>query len=125
MSDWRVYYGDGSTFSNEDGGPEFAPALDVQAIVQPVHDEYEPGRHVLSGRDGLRDYYVWLGDEHQSWDIVDSFGMWDYLQRPGWKRILLGRTIPTARFREILYRATHDPDFRDLATPPPREEWGC
>lgn len=111
---WRIYYGDGTTFSSEDGKPELAPALDVQAIVQPERDEYGVGRHVLNGRD----YYVWLGAEHQDWDTVDLFGLYDYLQRPGWKRVLFGRSIPTATFREIMQRATHDPDFRHLAHPP-------
>ena len=33
MLAWRIYYGDGSTFSSADGAPSDAPSTNVQAIA--------------------------------------------------------------------------------------------
>lgn len=112
MARWRIYYADGSTFADEDGPAEDAPALGVQAINQMVGTP--EGRQMLHGA-GQRpnrtpvDYFVL--DEGDEWLGVDLFGLWDYLQRPGWRKVLFGRTISNPEFAEILYRAGHDPDF--------------
>jgi hypothetical protein len=95
---WRVYYGDGSTF---DGDPSEAPALNVQAIA--VADPVV-GRFVWSARD----FYWW---EHDQWFGGDLFGVFDYLQRPGWKRVLFGRSIPRATFEAVMKRALEDEDL--------------
>ena len=107
--DWRIYYDDGSTF---DGAPESAPALGVLAVVQPDPDH---GRVVLS----RWDYYCFHGGE---WYGHDSFGLFDCLTRPGWKRVLFGRTVPSAWFREVLKRAETDLDFPPRSAVTPREK---
>jgi hypothetical protein len=84
MTKWVVYYGDGSTFSDQDGSPEDAPSLNVQAIT------CEP--------DG-----VWKGG--------DIFGLFDYLSRPGWKRVLFGRIVTNIEYDSAVMLARNDPYF--------------
>ena len=36
MSDWRIYYGDGSTFSSADGEPQESPAWGAVLVTQPA-----------------------------------------------------------------------------------------
>lgn len=92
---WRIYYGDGSTY---DGDPYFAPALDVQVIV-----ENDP-RILVHGW-----HHYWY--EKDQWYGGDLFGLWDYLTRPGPKKVIFGRTIETEDFRQLLESADNDPDF--------------
>lgn len=98
---WRIYYDDLPPFDNSTGPPEDSPALGVQVIVQP---------HAQAGRELLRlsDYYWW---EAGRWWRGDIFGLWDYLQRPGWKVVRFGRTIETERHEAIYQMAKADPDF--------------
>lgn len=94
---WRVYYGDGGTFSNLDGAPEDAPALNVQAIV-----EYDPsvGRSISM----RRDFYIRVND---AWMGVDWFGLLDQLMAQG--IIKAGRSLPTEQYEAIYQRAASDP----------------
>jgi hypothetical protein len=105
MMKWRVYYGDGSTFSNEDGDPSEAPALNVQIII--VRDD-DP--HSQLGRYAVHkfDFYWW---DDPDWFGGELFGLFDYLSRPGHKRVLFGRTVGNADFQAIVDRALADPDF--------------
>lgn len=115
---WRIYYGDGSVFSSEDGPPQDAPCLDVQAIVQP---HAEVGRVVVAGHrlteceDALckKDYY-WF--ESGEWYAGDWTGLiLNYLQHPGHKVVKFGKTISDERFNAIMRRATRDSDFTPRA----------
>jgi hypothetical protein len=102
--DWRIYYGDGTTYSQADGGLADAPALDVQAIVVP---DDEVGRVVLTRHD-----YYWFesaGRPGPGWWGGDLFGLFDFLMRSG--LVKFGRSIPTAQFREVYRRAVEDPGF--------------
>lgn len=101
MVDWRIYYGDGSVYSSNNGGLQIAPKRDVQVVV---YTDPEVGRVVLS----MRDFY-WLAE--YGWDGGDIFGLWDYLSQPGSKVVLFGRAVRTPRYREILSRALIDSDF--------------
>jgi len=83
MSKWKIYYGDGSTFSNEDGEPSLAPTTNVQVVVcQP-----------------------WV------WQEGDLFGLYDYLMQPGLKVVKFGRTIESSKYQEIANFARSDPYF--------------
>jgi hypothetical protein len=93
--EWEIYYGDGSTFSNEDGGPQDAPTRNVQVIVQ---DDPDVSWVMLT----THDYYVWRKDR---WFGVDKFGLWDYLASDGWKKVLFGRTLTNAEYKAIYERA--------------------
>lgn len=83
MACWKVYYGDGSTFSDQDGSPELAPALNVQAITCSPE--------------------VWMGG--------DVFGLMDYLSLPGWKRVLFGRMVTNAEYDKAVTLARNDGYF--------------
>ena len=102
---WRIYYSDGSTFSDQDGTPWIAPARDVQVIVM---ESKEHGWQTQA----LTDYYVWdVRSNEARWWGVDLFGLYDYLIEPGHKRVLFGRTIGKQEFNEIFKRASEDVDF--------------
>ena len=95
---YRIYYSDG----RYSGPPELAPVRDVQVILQPDKDV---GWYFQTGSD----FYVWWGER---WLGVDKFGLMDYLMEPGWKRVLIGRTINNDEYRRIYQEAKED---RDLA----------
>lgn len=103
---WRIWYDDGSTFSNEDGRPQDAPGRGLICIVQV--DE-RTGRRRLTG-----DYYVWMLGR---WFSVDLFGLWDYLSKQGMKVVKFGRFASYTRYAEICRRADSDPAF------PARSGW--
>ena len=84
MYKWRVYYGDGSIFSDKDGDPKDAPSLNVQAIT------CEP--------DGI-------------WNGGDIFGLFDYLHRPGMKRVLFGRAVTNKQYDDAVTLSRSDPYF--------------
>jgi hypothetical protein len=124
---WRIYYGDGTTFDNTDGKP---PVRDVQVIIQQHPDV---GWHTMC----KYDYYVWWGERWQGVDeiglydlleelglmkpqvgsgfIVRHLGKWIEVSGAGfyaWLKeleyVLLGRTMTTKRFREVMTRAVKD-----------------
>ena len=97
-----IYYSWGT--DPYEGEPEDAPTRDVQAIVQPAKGVGWAMQHTA-------DYYVWR-DELDEWRGTDLFGLWDYLARPGWKKVLFGRTISTEEYKEIYQRAKRDRDER-------------
>lgn len=98
---WRIWYSDGTTFSDRDGEPAEAPGLGVQVVVQIDH---RTGRRTLCERD----YYVW---KEQQWFGVDLFGLWDYLSGPGRKVVKFGEYIDRLRFEDVLRLAEEDQDF--------------
>ncbi len=99
---WKIFYDDGSTFSNEDGEPHEAPALGVQCIVQSNEDI---GRYILDGEN----YYYY---ENTDWERCDLFGLWDYLCRPHPNKVVrFGRNMTTPAWRAIHKLAADDPDF--------------
>lgn len=102
---WKIYYGDGQTYSSLDGAIEDTPTTDVQVIILIDRD------HGWTTQTGT-DYYVWdnRGNGPRWWG-VDYPGYIDYLIEPGWKKVLLGRTIPSDIFNSIYKRASEDPDF--------------
>ena len=99
--EWKIYYGDGSTYSDEDGDPFDAPALNVQCIV---HADKAVGRMIRAKCD-----FYWLVKE--GWHGGDIFGMWDYLASSGRKKVIFGRSIETDQYQTVLKSAINDPDF--------------
>lgn len=97
---WRIYYGDGSTFSNKEGSPQQAPPWNIQDIIQ---EDPEKGLYHQHG-----DYYVY---RKSGWFSVDFTGLIDFLAHEGGP-VKFGRTIDTKRFLEIRARADKDPDFK-------------
>jgi len=102
MLAWRIYYGDGSTFSSADGAPSDAPSTNVQAIAL----EADPtiGRRICSRFD-----FYWYEDE---WHGGDLFGLFDYLQRVSPSIVKFGRVLPRLEFEKILTRAVTDEELQ-------------
>lgn len=107
MSDWIIWYSDGSSFSSEQGAPEDAPRWGVICIAAYSGDH---GRMIWHGTD----YYGWvcepgclLGD----WISFDATGLLDYLaNRPGREKIvLIGRHVPPDVFHRVYRMADTDP----------------
>ena len=108
MTSWRIYYGDGSTFSSNDGHPEHAPATGVIVIAQrnPLPNENPYIQH-------MADYYVWLGSH---WLGCDLFRLYQYLFVDNGlytfpRAALAGETVMNADYLAIRMRAKRDPDF--------------
>jgi hypothetical protein len=98
MIRWRVYYGDGTTFSDQDGLPEDAPTTNVMCCAWYDEDNRRRLAHAA-------DYY-WFEDGR--WYGSDLFGLWDYLARPGLKIVKFGRMIGDLQFREVMSTAMND-----------------
>lgn len=95
---WRIYYGDESIYESEN--PWDAPGSNVQMIANadPNH-----GWALEMGRD-----YYWYEEEVDQWFNGDLFGLYDYLLRPGRKKVLFGRTLGEEQYKKILKRALND-----------------
>lgn len=102
--DWRIYYGDGTTFSSDEGTVGDSPPFNVQAVVQADPDI---GRQALSGFDWyIRKEGRWYGvlDVPSLLDqVVHDLGMISGVR--------MGRTIPSERYKEIMRRAKYDEGF--------------
>jgi hypothetical protein len=109
---WKVYYIDGTTFSNLDGRPEDAPGWGVAAIAQ---EDDVVGVQIHQ----QRDFYC-FAPEFGGWYAVDYFGFAQYLARPGYKIVKLGEVMPTHKYRELLTSIRGDPDLPTKST---RYEW--
>ena len=104
MLRFKIWYGDHSTYTDQDGPAELAPKTNVQLVT--IEDR-EHGRVICKADD----FYIYdLFDGEWSWQGVDYFGMWDYLSRPGNKVVLFGRTLGNLQYREIVQRA-YDDDY--------------
>ena len=103
MLDWRIYYGDESTFSSDDGEPQDAPSRDVQVIASPYE---RVGRRLVNRHD-----FYWYDVTDREWRGGDFFGFWDYLTLTGLKIPKFGRNIKLEDFDAIYQRAKNDPDF--------------
>ena len=99
MLEWKIWYSDGSTFSNEDGSPDEAIALDVQYIV--MADDMV-GKYIISGMD----YYYY---EHDRWFGCDLFGFFDYIVRT--KKVKFGRSMKNTEFKQLGKKVISDSDF--------------
>lgn len=96
---WKIYYNDGTTYCDQDGSPFDAPGRGVQIVA--IEDN-RVGRILL----GKEDNYWWLNDR---WYGGDLFGLYDYLQDSGPKKVIFGRVIDMDSFNSIIKIATTDP----------------
>lgn len=98
MIDWRIYYGDGSTYSSTDGPPESAPCTRVICVAWYDDDLRRRICHQA-------DYYLW-GDNR--WFSADISGFMQYMQEPGIKIVKFGREIGDLAYRSIMAGAMDD-----------------
>lgn len=103
MLRWKIFYGDGSTYSSEDGSPFYAPRLNAQVIVGP--DRYT-GRYMVSDKDA----YWWVIDEER-WRGGDRHGEFIYMLRRGPRVVLYGEQIDDDAYNSVISAALDDPDF--------------
>lgn len=103
MTDWRIYYGNGETFADEDGVPSGEQARNIQAIVQ---SDKRVGWHIQHSAD----YYIWRDG---AWLGVDIFGLFDFLLDSG--LVLFGRTIGNDEYQEVFRRAKAEMDTNKTA----------
>lgn len=96
---FRIYYADRSTYSDTNGTPFDAPAFGVQWVTTML-----PRWWGIYGQD-----YYWLDNDR--WEGGNIGGLIDYLQRPGPRKVLWGRTIPDEDFIAIRERALHDAEY--------------
>lgn len=92
MLTWRIYYSDGSSFSNEDGEPWEAPSVDVQIVAQGddllfYHDYYLYRSDLelwipCNGRDGLLDQLM------ASARYIDAVINGRYMDNKAWQALL-------------------------------------
>ncbi len=105
--DWRIYYGDGSTFSANQGVPNDAPPFNVQAIVQVDRAKHSVGRTILHGWS----FYYWRED-HKEWWGDSREGVLDMMYaREPICALLQGRNIHKDQFDNVMFVARHDPAF--------------
>ena len=103
MLQWRIYYGDGSTFSDLDGSVEEAPPLNVQAIAEAAGIDI--GRRVTARYD-----YYW--HENNQFSGGDLFGLFDYLMRAqGSAVVKFGRMVTNLEYDAALQHAVTDPEL--------------
>jgi hypothetical protein len=93
----RIYYDDGTTHD----GLEDAPGLGVIVVAQADEDV---GKELLH----RKDFYYY---ERDRWFGCDIFGLLDYLQRPGMKKVLQGRNTEHRNYHALYERARTDPDL--------------
>ncbi len=117
--DWKIYYGDGSTFSSDQGSPQDAPSWNIEIILEATHKE---GVIRLSGKD-----YYWFDPDLDQWSAGDFMGMMDYVLRDS--TVKVARSMKTCDFEQLFMRAVADPDFPTKSLrnyqregPPYREE---
>lgn len=104
MREWRIYYDDGTVFTNEDGTPWEAPRTGVQVIAQP---NPTVGWYILHSADS----YYWEEDR-EGWSKADEYTKWDHLVRAYTPLLIFGRQISDESYRIILKKVR-----KDLPTP--------
>lgn len=102
---WRIYYEDGTTFSDRDGDAFHAPPAGAQVIAR--EDATAPrGFRLLHGATGHKEAFYW---KHETWQPCDLAGAWDYLlMHIGPKAIIWGRTIRDEDFYSLKARAMRE-----------------
>jgi len=114
MAEWVIWYGDGSSFSSEDGEPWEAPRVGVQCIAV-AH--ISCGNYILSEQD----FYCW--HEDGGWIPHDQMGMHQYLQDKDVIRhlVLFGYWIQKEVYGAIRSKATKDTRLPPKTAEPPRQ----
>ena len=98
---WRIYYDDGSTFSDAYGTPWDAPRTGVQVIVHRDGDGYS----LMS----QSDFYYWEPERSDwGWSYCDQYTLVLHLQRAVRPLILFGAMVTLKQFTEFEKRALAD-----------------
>ncbi len=121
MINWRIYYDDESTYSNEDGEWVDAPKHGVVVVVVAMPDPHW-ARIILSGYSPLRkeyslpyplptEIYIKAPDSDEPFVTNSSEPFLD--KYPGREDLIkYGRQVDQLKWQEIQTRAGKDKDFR-------------
>lgn len=115
MPKFKIFYGDGATYSDADGSPWDAPRRNVQAIIGP---DKANGRYILAQHDAY-----WWDEIRRRWFGGDRYGEWDYLDQLGPKVVLRGRFISNEEYASCIAAALNDPDFPPKSARDQGEIW--
>lgn len=113
--EWRIYYADGTTFSDQDGAWDDGP-LDGVICVVVADPDY--GRYVLNG---LNYFYSQVRGGPQDKAHTNDIGP---QLRKQCRWLKHGVAVARKEFMDILIRATKDPDFDRPRHPMRRSEDG-
>ncbi len=91
---WRIYYDDGSVFTDADGSPYDAPRTGVQAIAQPNETV---GWYILTSADA----FYWE-EEREGWNKADEYTKWDHLIRAKYPLLVFGRMMATPDYKKLV-----------------------
>jgi hypothetical protein len=111
---WKVYYVDGTTFSNQDGEPQDAPGLGVLAVAQ---EDASVGVLVHHSND-----FYCFGEQIGGWYGMDYFGLAQYIEDGGCLVIKLGKVMGTHEYRALIKKIKKDPDLPDKSARYPWED---
>jgi hypothetical protein len=109
---WKVFYIDGSSFSNMDGVPQDAPGWGVLAVAQ---EDETVGVLVHQGNN----YYV-FDEQYDGWYGLDDNGFAQYVARSGLKIVKLGESMSTERYKTMIKEIRENPN---LPAKSARYEW--
>lgn len=98
MRAWSVWYDSGTVARS----PLPLDTLPSEGVIVIAQADEDVGRELLH----LKDFYIW---DHERWMGVDLYGLFDYLRRPGWKKVLAGRTVPHRTYHALMDAARLDP----------------
>lgn len=114
---WKIYYTDGTSFTDQDGSPEDAPAKGVALVLQ---QEGRCNRRVLK----LRDWYRWC-PRHNRWFECDEYDVLKELDNYGKVVARHGEYMLEADFEKILIASHSDPYIERISPKePPHPAWG-
>ena len=102
---WRIYYEDGTTFSNADGQPWESPVWGVVAVTQQTKQQFDD---ILARGEP---WYIYRSDLGY-WMEIDNTGLIDQLVHYGHEiqAVRPGRYVPKPVFMAIVRRAQAEID---------------
>lgn len=103
MSEWKIFYGDGSTFSSAQGAPHEAPS---ELFVCAVGYDERGRRYIMHGWD----FYYWDRDVDQWWGM-NLPGLFARLRRGMVYAYKEGWTVCNSEWERIMIAAANDPEF--------------
>jgi hypothetical protein len=112
---WKIFYGDSSTYSDADGSPYYAPRRNVQVIIGP---DAANGRYILAHKESY-----WWDAYRGRWFGGDRWGEWDYLDQLGPRVVLRGRFVSNDEYAACIAAALTDPAFPPKTARDQGERW--
>ena len=98
---WKIYYNDGSTFSNEDGPPEMAPCTGVLAVA---FFNLDNRREIAASKDfyWYDETPIYKDEAGGTWYAGDISGFYQHMFRPGKKIMKFGAIVHDVIWRRRL-----------------------